>query len=132
MPITREQIAAEAPDVLAAIQQEGASTERARIQSIEAQAIPGHDALIASLKFDGKSTAGDAAIAVLAAERQTRSAAAAALAADAPQPLPLTPAASVDDKPLTRADLDAKAKAYMAAHPGTDYVAAFKNVSQGA
>lgn len=132
MPITREQIAAEAPDVLAAIQQEGASTERARIQSIEAQAIPGHDALIASLKFDGKSTAGDAAMAVLAAERQTRSAAAAALAADAPQPLPLTPAASVDDKPLTRADLDAKAKAYMAAHPGTDYVAAFKNVSQGA
>ncbi len=131
MPITRDQIAAEAPDVLAAIQQEGASTERARIQAIEAQAIPGHDALIASLKFDGKSTAGDAAMAVLAAERQTRSAAAAALAADAPQPLPLTPAASIKDKPLTRADLDASAKAYMASHPGTDYVAAFKQV-QGA
>ena len=86
---------------------------------------------MAARKFDGKSTAGDAAMAVLAAERQTRSAAAAALAADAPQPLPLTPAASIKDKPLTRADLDASAKAYMASHPGTDYVAAFKQV-QGA
>jgi signal peptide peptidase SppA len=56
MPVTRDQIAAEAPDVLVAIQQEGASAERARIQAIEAQAIPGHDALIATLKFDGKST----------------------------------------------------------------------------
>jgi len=131
MPITRDQIAAEAPDVLAAIQQEGASAERERIQSIEAQAIPGHDALIATLKFDGKSTAGDAAMAVLAAEKQSRSAQAAALASDAPKPLPLVPAASVEDKPLTRADIDASAKAYMAAHPGTDYVAAFKQV-QGA
>ena len=132
MPITRDQIAAEAPDVLAAIQQEGAAQERARIQSIEAQAIPGHDALIAALKYDGKSTAGDAAMAVLAAEKQTRRTQAAALAADAPQPLPLTPAPAVEAKPQTRADLDAAAKAYMAAHPGTDYVAAFKQVQTGA
>ena len=131
MPITREQIAAEAPDVLAAIQAEGASAERARIQAIEAQAIPGHEALIATLKFDGKSTAGDAAMAVLAAEKQTRTAQAAALASDAPAPLPLVPAATVESAPATRADLDAKAKAYMAAHPGTDYVAAIKQV-QGA
>lgn len=128
MPITREQLAAEAPDVLAAVLSEGASAERARIQSIEAQAIPGHEALIAGLKFDGKSTAGDAAMAVLAAEKQTRTAQAAALASDAPQPLPLTPAASVEAKPATRADLDAAAKAYMATHPGTDYVAAVKHI----
>lgn len=132
MPITRDQIAAEAPDVLAAIQQEGAAQERARIQSIEAQAIPGHDALIAALKYDGKSTAGDAAMAVLAAEKQTRRTQAAALAADAPQPLPLTPAPAVEANPQTRADLDAAAKAYMADHPGTDYVAAFKQVQTGA
>ena len=131
MPVTRDQIAAEAPDVLVAIQQEGASAERARIQAIEAQAIPGHDALIATLKFDGKSTAGDAAMALLAAEKQTRNAAAKALASDAPQPLALTPAPAVDDKPQSRADLDTAAKAYMASHPGTDYVAAFKQV-QGA
>jgi len=133
MPITREQLAAEAPDVLAAVQQEGASAERSRIQSIEAQAIPGHEALIATLKFDGKSTAGDAAMAVLAAEKTTRNAQAAALAKDAPAPLALVPASAVEGntKPTSRADLDTAAKAYMASHPGTDYVAAFKQV-QGA
>ena len=129
MPITREQIAAEAPDVLAAIRQEGAAAERERIQAIEATAIPGHEALIAALKFDGKSTAGDAALAVLAAEKKSRQAQASALAGDAPNPLPLKPVASVPDdskKPLTRAELDAKAKAYVAANPGTTYVAAVK------
>ncbi len=128
MPITREQLAAEAPDVLAAVQAEGASAERERIQSVEAQAIPGHEALIASLKFDGKSNAGDAAMAVLAAEKQSRTSMAAKLAGDAPAPLPLVPAATVEPVANTRADLDAKAKAYMAAHPGTDYVAAVKAV----
>lgn len=128
MPITREQLAAEAPDVLAAIQAEGASAERERIQSVEAQAIPGHEALISALKFDGKSTAGDAAMAVLAAEKQARTTQAAKLAGDAPAPLPLVPAATVEPKADTRADLDAKAKAYQAAHPGTDYVAAVKAV----
>lgn len=131
MPITREQIAAEAPDLLASIQQEGASAERARIQAVEGQSLPGHEALIATLKFDGKSTAGDAAMAVLAADKKARTTQAAALAGDAPKPLPLVPAATVEPKADTRADLDAKAKAYMAAHPGTDYVAAFKLV-QGA
>lgn len=132
MPITREQLAAEAPDVLAAIRQEGAADERARIQAIESVAVPGHDALISSLKFDGKSTAGDAALAVLAAEKQTRSAASAALAADAPAPVAVVPAAPVEAKALTRAEVDTQAKAYMAAHPGTDYVAAVKHITQGA
>ena len=136
MPITRDQIAAEAPDVLAAIQQEGASAECARIQAVEAQAIPGHEALISALKFDGKSTAGDAAMAVLAADKKARSAQAAALASDAPAPLPMVPAPTVDTSaasaPATRADLDAKAKAYMAAHPGVSYVAAIKHIQPGA
>jgi len=52
MTITREQIAAEAPTLLQAIMAEGASAERERIQAVEAQLIPGHEALIASLKFD--------------------------------------------------------------------------------
>lgn len=126
-----EEIATQHPEAAAALRAEGASAERSRIQSIEAQAIPGHDALIASLKFDGTSTAGDAAMAVLAAEKQTRSAAASALAADAPAPLPTAPVSAAppaSNKPATRADVDAQAKAYMAAHPGTDYVAAVKHV----
>jgi len=136
MPITRDQLAAEAPDVLAAIQQEGATAERARIQSVEAQAIPGHEKLIAALKFDGKSTAGDAAMAVLAADKQARTAQATALASDAPAPLPMVPAPTVEaaatKAPATRADLDAQAKAYMAAHPGVSYVAAIKHIQPGA
>ena len=133
MPITREQLAAEAPDVLAAIRQEGATAERERIQAIEATAIPGHEALISALKFDGKSTAGDAALAIVAAEKKARSAQAVALASDAPAALPLAPAPTVEAAPAAapRADLDSKAKAYMQAHPGTDYVAAIKQV-QGA
>lgn len=110
------------------------SAERARIQSIEAQAIPGHEALILSLKFDGKSTAGDAAIAVLAAERASRAAHLTASTGDAPKPVTLTPPPAVNlgaggtNQEASRADLDAQARAHMAAHPGVGYVAAFKAV----
>lgn len=74
-------------------------------------------------------------MAVLAAEKQARTAAAAANAADAPQPLPLAPAATVqaaESAPKTRQQIDTEAKAYMAAHPGTDYLAAVKHITQGA
>lgn len=129
--LTADQVASDNPDIAQFFRAQGADAERARIQAVEGQLIPGHEALINGLKFDGKSTAGDAAQAVLAAEKTTRNAQAAALASDAPTALPLVPAATVEDKPLTRAELDAKARAYMAAHPGTDYVAAFKQI-QGA
>ena len=98
---------------------------------MRSQVLPGHEALIEGLAFDGKTTGPEAAMAVLAAEKQSRTAQAAALASDAPKPLNLTPAATVEAAPKTRADLDTAAKAYMAAHPGTDYLAAFKTV-QGA
>lgn len=48
----------------------GAVAERERIQSVEAQALPGHAELIATLKFDGKTTGNEAAAQVLAAERK--------------------------------------------------------------
>lgn len=88
MPLTREQIEAEAPDIVAALRAEGASAERARIQAVEGALIPGHEAVIAALKFDGKSTGGDAALAVIAADRAARGRAAQQLADDAPNPLP--------------------------------------------
>jgi hypothetical protein len=91
MPITREQLAAEAPDLIAALQAEGATAERERIQAVEAQSMAGHEALISGLKFDGKTTGPEAAVAVLAAERQSRKKAGADLAADAPQPVPTAP-----------------------------------------
>lgn len=76
--ITRELLAAEYPDLLAEIQEEnfdaafeaGARYERERIQAIEEAALPGHEALIASLKWDGKTTGAEAALAVVKAEKE--------------------------------------------------------------
>jgi signal peptide peptidase SppA len=131
--MNREEIEAQHPALAAELRAEGAATERTRIQAIEGQTIAGHEKLIATMKFDGKSTAGDAAMAVLAAERQSRAAHAAAAASEAPAPVPLAPAAAAVQQPgagaeKTRADLDNAAKAYMAANPGTTYLAAFKAV----
>jgi signal peptide peptidase SppA len=140
--LTAEQVAAEHPAIAAAFRAEGATAERARIQSVEGQLIPGHEALIAGLKFDGQSTAGDAAQAVLAAEKQARANHARAMANEAPPALRQAPAGVSDaaadaaaaggDQPMTRAQLDAKAKAYMAANPGTSYIAAISIIQKGA
>lgn len=67
---------------------EGATQERARIQAVRAQSLPGHEALIEKLAFDGKTTGEQAAVAVLAAERGVAAAAAAAHASDAPPAAP--------------------------------------------
>jgi signal peptide peptidase SppA len=142
MDITVEGIKASNPDVAAALVAEGAKAERERIQAVEAQTIPGHESLIAAMKFDGKSTGGDAAQAVLAAERKQRAAHATASAAEAPKPVPTVPStpgaeaaadaaatgAAAADKVDSREDLNAKAKEYMAKHPGTSYIAAYKAV----
>jgi signal peptide peptidase SppA len=92
MSLTREQIEAAAPDLVKAFRAEGAAAECERIKGVEAQLIPGHEALINSMKFDGASTAGDAALAVNAAERKLRDDAAKASGAQAPQPVPQAPA----------------------------------------
>lgn len=88
MPLTREEVEAQAPDVVAALRAEGATAERARIQAVEGALIPGHEALIETLKFDGQTTGADAAMRVNAAERALRQRAASQLMGDAPQPLP--------------------------------------------
>lgn len=115
MSLTREKLQAEAPELLQSLLAEGASAERARIQAVEGQLIPGHEALINTLKFDGKSSAGDAALAINAAERAARTAAAAALAADAPTPAPIVPAAPVapvvSDEDASPEAVESKAKA---------------------
>lgn len=57
---------------LATAREEGAATERARIQSVEAACMPGHEKLIAGLKFDGTTTGGEAALQIIGAEKQLR------------------------------------------------------------
>lgn len=99
MTLTRDQLQAQAPELLQALLAEGrtagATAERERIQAVEAQCLPGHEALIAGLKYDGKTTGPEAALAVLGAERQLRTTAAANLAADAPKPVAAVAAPAV-------------------------------------
>ena len=71
----------------AAARAEGAKAEMERIKSVEEQFMPGHEALIASMKFDGKTTGPEAAVAVLNAEKQQRASIATNLQQDAPAPI---------------------------------------------
>lgn len=87
-PITREQLQGESPDLLNALLQEGATNERARIQGCLDAALPGHEALVKTLAFDGKTTPGEAAQAVCAAERKVLASAGSDLQTGAPKPLP--------------------------------------------
>lgn len=80
--------AAENPEAAALLRAEGRDAEMKRVQDVHAAALPGHEALIERLASDGKTTGAEAAMAVLAAERQFRAAAAAARRDDAPAPVP--------------------------------------------
>ena len=75
---------------------EGESAERERIKAIEVQAegMPGHDALIQEMKFDGKTTGPEAAVRLLAAEKTKKAARVTEIRADAPRPVP---AAAIED-----------------------------------
>jgi len=73
----------------------GAAAERARIQAVEEQLISGHESLINTMKFDGKSTGADAALAVNAAERNMRASVVQANQREAPKPVAVVPGATV-------------------------------------
>jgi len=82
-----QKLKAEHPDVAEALINEGreagATAERERIQAVEAQSMPGHEALVATLKFDGKTSGPEAAVQVLAAEKKKKGDTLANLRADA-------------------------------------------------
>lgn len=101
--ITREYIAAQHPAIAEefrkegresalegadAIRAEGATAERARIQAVREQSMPGHEALIETLMFDGVTTGEQAAVKVLSAEKTARGNRLDDLRADAPEPIP--------------------------------------------
>ena len=94
-----EKLKAEHPALFKAVQDEaftaGASAERTRIQAVEAALIPGHEALVTALKFDGKTTGGEAAMAVNKAERDIRVSQGARENRDAPHPAAQAPAPTV-------------------------------------
>lgn len=88
---------------------EGASAERERIKAVEAQGenLPGHEALISEMKFDGKTTGPEAAVKVLAAEKTKKADRVRSIRADAPAPVG---AAAIDDaqRRETKDDKDTK------------------------
>ena len=94
----------------------GATQERDRIQAVRAQSLPGHEALIDKLAFDGKTSGPEAAAAVLAAERSVRQAAVQAHHRDAPAPAPASAAPSDTQAEPTSRDL---AKGVLALFHGT-------------
>ena len=97
--------AAELAEVRAEAIEAGAKAERERIAAIEAAALPGHEALVAQMKADGTSAA-DAALKILAAEKNKLAQMNKNLHADAPDPAPVSEpgnaAPSPDYKELAR------------------------------
>lgn len=85
-------IAAEATaghaDALATARTEAAATERQRIADCRAQLIPGHEALVDAMAFDGTSSPADVALAIVGAEKQLRAGALSTLEEEAPPAAP--------------------------------------------
>lgn len=73
-PMNLEELKAKHPDlyaqVIADAEKAGVEKERARIQSIEDMAMPGHDDLIADAKFKSGITAEALAVSIVKAEKQ--------------------------------------------------------------
>jgi signal peptide peptidase SppA len=119
---------------------EGATQERTRIKAVMAlsASMPGHQELVHKLAFESDTPAGEAALQVIAAEGELRAKRGQDHLNDAPGALPLKPSATVRNEggkqELSRAELDRKAKEYMAANKGVSYVAAVKHIeaTQGA
>jgi len=117
-PITAKSLAKDHPDLLKEIQDaaraEGATAELDRVTSVMAAGeIPGHEELIQTMAFDGKTTGADAALAIIKAEGAVRKAAAQGRAADVVKPLD-QPVDNDDDNPVvagTAAEFDQEVKA---------------------
>lgn len=89
---TRASLERDHPAIVAEISSEaraaGATAERERIQAVLAQSMPGHEALVQTLAFDGKTTGPEAAVAVLGAHREVLAKAKSGHFADAPPAVP--------------------------------------------
>lgn len=109
--IDRNYLATHHAELLATLEHDahaaGARAECDRIKGVEAAALPGHEELIASLKFDGITSGPEASAQVIAAERAKRSNALATLRSDAPAPLPNAPAPTSEPVAKTAEDPDA-------------------------
>lgn len=118
MEITAESLKSAYPDIMKAIEgaaynkglseglakgsdegmKAGADKERARIQAVENSLLPGHEDLIAQMKFDGVTTGEQAAVKILQAEKTLRETKLQAFNADKPPVVPAVDAAKDEPK----------------------------------
>lgn len=131
-PITRASFEQDHAPLFAQLRGEftalGATQERERIQAVLAVGanLPGHEKLLSTLAFDGKTTAPEASMAVLKAEGDQRAAAIKAHADDAPAAAKGS-AAPVDKGAKTKQQMAAEAEAH-AKKTGVDMVTALKEL----
>lgn len=93
------------PEIVSALQAEGAEAERARIADCESVALSGHESIVNAMKLDGKSTGADVARAIIAAEKSLQANRAVAFVDNAPAVIAAAPitgfeVSAVDDKSL--------------------------------
>jgi ClpP class serine protease len=109
--LTLGELQAANPALVLAISADASTIERTRILAVEAQSMPGHEALIAAFKADGKTTAPEAAVQILAAEKAVLGAKAGALKADAPAAVAHAAAPAAADAADASLPLDERIKA---------------------
>lgn len=78
---------------------DGATAERQRIKGVREALMPGHEALVEQLMWDGKTAPAEAAQKVLGAEKERRQKTLSDLKADAPSPVPHAEAPAPGSKP---------------------------------
>lgn len=104
------------PEIVTEIMQEGieagAQAERDRIKACEDATLAGHEPLVNAMKFDGKSTGADVALAIVGAEKKLRADHLSDFTANAPAPVPHAPVPTVETEAATEnLPLEDKAKA---------------------
>jgi len=103
-PLTFESIIAEHGELADALITQGATTERERIKSVQAQALPGYDDLVAEMMYDGTTSGPEAAVRILQADKAARAGQAQAIRDDAAVLNGAAPAAPAP-APQTQSDL---------------------------
>ncbi len=90
----------------------GAEAERGRIKAVLGKVIPGHEALVNELAFDGKTTGPEAAEKILEAETALRKTKRESFVEDAPKPAKDAPAPEKEDPEaeLAKLPLEQQAK----------------------
>lgn len=127
--LTAEQVRNEHAAVARELEQAGAAAERTRIRAIQDAALPGHEALVATLIESGVS-AGDAALQIMAAEKAKVTAAGTGRSADAQRPVDHAAPKTEQAAELTREQKAAKASEHAAANK-VDFVTAYQQLFPG-